>query len=185
MIQRICKLNRSVTRCAPSTCSSTSKACRTASPDLSHARHAVECHVDLDFVDLRHTAARLLIAQGATLHEVKEILGHSQIRLTGDLYGLRTCRRREKLCRRWMMSLLPAQVWLPHPGDHAPTEPGHQRSRYINNHIVNTKCELDVIYYSHETRQIFTTCLPCAACCRASHCQGSGVGCRCVTNPWH
>jgi hypothetical protein len=50
------------------------------------ARQAVECHVDLDFVDLRHTAARLLIAQGATLHEVKEILGRSQIRLTGDLH---------------------------------------------------------------------------------------------------
>jgi hypothetical protein len=31
--------------------------------------------------------ARLLIAQGVTLYEVKEILGHSQIRLTGDLYG--------------------------------------------------------------------------------------------------
>lgn len=37
--------------------------------------------------DLRHTAASLLIAQGATLHEVKDILGHSQIRLTADLYG--------------------------------------------------------------------------------------------------
>jgi len=39
------------------------------------------------FHDLRHTAASLLLAQGATLHEVKEILGHSQIRLTSDLYG--------------------------------------------------------------------------------------------------
>ncbi len=39
------------------------------------------------FHDLRHTAASLLIAQGATLHDVKEILGHSQIRLTADLYG--------------------------------------------------------------------------------------------------
>lgn len=39
------------------------------------------------FHNLRHTAASLLIAQGATLHEVKEILGHSQIRLTADLYG--------------------------------------------------------------------------------------------------
>ncbi|MBV9399842.1 MAG: tyrosine-type recombinase/integrase [Bryobacterales bacterium] len=39
------------------------------------------------FHDLRHTAASLLIAQGSTLHEVKEILGHSQIRLTADLYG--------------------------------------------------------------------------------------------------
>jgi integrase len=39
------------------------------------------------FHDLRHTVASLLIAQGATLHEVKDILGHSQIRLTADLYG--------------------------------------------------------------------------------------------------
>jgi integrase len=39
------------------------------------------------FHDLRHTAASLLLAQGCTLHTVKEILGHSQIALTADLYG--------------------------------------------------------------------------------------------------
>jgi site-specific recombinase XerD len=39
------------------------------------------------FHDLRHTAASLLLAQGATLHDVKEILGHAQIALTSDLYG--------------------------------------------------------------------------------------------------
>ena len=37
--------------------------------------------------DLRHTAASLLIFQGADLHEVKETLGHSQISITSDLYG--------------------------------------------------------------------------------------------------
>ncbi len=31
--------------------------------------------------------SKLLLAQGATLHDVKEILGHSQIALTSDLYG--------------------------------------------------------------------------------------------------
>jgi integrase len=52
--------------------------------------HATLALVKVDrcrFHDLRHTAASLLIAQGATLHEVKEILGHTQIRLTADLYG--------------------------------------------------------------------------------------------------
>jgi site-specific recombinase XerD len=39
------------------------------------------------FHDLRHTAASLLLAQGATLHEVKEIFGHTQIALTANLYG--------------------------------------------------------------------------------------------------
>lgn len=37
--------------------------------------------------DLRHTAASLLLAQGATLHEVMQTLGHSQITLTANLYG--------------------------------------------------------------------------------------------------
>jgi integrase len=39
------------------------------------------------FHDLRHTSASLLLAQGAPLHDVKEIFGHSQIALTSDLYG--------------------------------------------------------------------------------------------------
>jgi integrase len=52
--------------------------------------HATLKAVKIDrrrFHDLRHTAASLLIAQGATLAEVRDILGHSQIRLTADLYG--------------------------------------------------------------------------------------------------
>lgn len=42
----------------------------------------------LRFHDLRHTAASLLLAfSGAKLSELKEILGHSQIAHTVDLYG--------------------------------------------------------------------------------------------------
>lgn len=36
--------------------------------------------------DLRHTAASLAAAAGYTLHEVKELLGHSTIQITSDLY---------------------------------------------------------------------------------------------------
>jgi len=41
----------------------------------------------LRFHDLRHTAAALLIAEGATMEHVKQILGHSTIRVTSDTYG--------------------------------------------------------------------------------------------------
>lgn len=36
--------------------------------------------------DLRHGAASLLLAQGVTLREIMEILGHAQISITADLY---------------------------------------------------------------------------------------------------
>lgn len=39
------------------------------------------------FHDLRHTCATLLIQSGATLAHVKEVLGHSSIAVTVDLYG--------------------------------------------------------------------------------------------------
>lgn len=45
--------------------------------DLSHVR----------FHDLRHSAASLLIAQGVELVQVSQLLGHSEIRITADLYG--------------------------------------------------------------------------------------------------
>ncbi|MGB3328670.1 MAG: site-specific integrase [Thermomicrobiales bacterium] len=39
------------------------------------------------FHDLRHLAASALIAEGADIHTVKELLGHSQITLTSNTYG--------------------------------------------------------------------------------------------------
>ena len=42
---------------------------------------------DVRFHDLRHTCAALLIASGRQMHEVKDHLGHSTIRVTSDRYG--------------------------------------------------------------------------------------------------
>ncbi len=39
------------------------------------------------FHDLRHTCAAFLIAQGASMEQVKRQLGHSSIRVTSDRYG--------------------------------------------------------------------------------------------------
>jgi integrase len=36
---------------------------------------------------LRHTCATLLIVKGVHLSVIKEILGHSQISVTADIYG--------------------------------------------------------------------------------------------------
>ena len=48
------------------------------------------------FHDLRHTCASLLLAQGVPLREVSEILGHSGIQITKDVYRhLSRDRRRE------------------------------------------------------------------------------------------
>lgn len=38
------------------------------------------------FHDLRHSAASLLIAEGVQLAEVSMLLGHSELRVTADLY---------------------------------------------------------------------------------------------------
>jgi integrase len=39
------------------------------------------------FHDLRHSAASLLIASGVQLAEVSMLLGHSELRITSDLYS--------------------------------------------------------------------------------------------------
>ena len=39
------------------------------------------------FHDLRHSAASLLIAEGVSLVEVSMLLGHSELRVTADLYS--------------------------------------------------------------------------------------------------
>ena len=39
------------------------------------------------FHDLRHAAATFLLAQGMTLEDVKQLLGHSSITLTSNTYG--------------------------------------------------------------------------------------------------
>lgn len=37
--------------------------------------------------DLRHAAASLMLGQGASLDDVKRVLGHASIALTSDTYG--------------------------------------------------------------------------------------------------
>ena len=39
------------------------------------------------FHDLRHASATFLLAQGMTLEDVKQLLGHSSITLTSNTYG--------------------------------------------------------------------------------------------------
>jgi integrase len=51
--------------------------------------HAIMVAADLPlmrFHDLRHSAASLLIAEGVQLAEVSMLLGHSELRVTADLY---------------------------------------------------------------------------------------------------
>jgi integrase len=41
----------------------------------------------MPFHNLRHTAASLLLAQGLDIRVVQQVLGHSQIALTANLYA--------------------------------------------------------------------------------------------------
>ena len=42
---------------------------------------------DMRFHDLRHSAASLMLAQGIPLRSIQDILGHSSISLTANLYA--------------------------------------------------------------------------------------------------
>ncbi|MCH7656642.1 MAG: site-specific integrase [Chloroflexi bacterium] len=58
-------------------------------PNVTHALHRLLDQAGLRqqrFHDLRHAAASLLLAQGLQLREIMELLGHSQIALTANLY---------------------------------------------------------------------------------------------------
>jgi integrase len=53
-------------------------------------KHGSLAHAKLPLVrfhDLRHSAASLLIAEGVDLVEVSMLLGHSELRVTADLYS--------------------------------------------------------------------------------------------------
>ena len=57
-------------------------------PSDTHDRRSATGHaVAQRHVDLRHTCATLLLAQGVHPKVVQEILGHSQISLTMDTYS--------------------------------------------------------------------------------------------------
>jgi integrase len=51
------------------------------------------------FLDLRHAAATFLLAQGFTLEDVKNLLGHSSIVLTSNTYGLVLEQRQRQVAR--------------------------------------------------------------------------------------
>ncbi|MDQ3407142.1 MAG: site-specific integrase, partial [Chloroflexota bacterium] len=51
------------------------------------------------FHDLRHAAANFLLAQGFTLEDVKNLLGHSSIVLTSNTYGHVLEQRQEQVAR--------------------------------------------------------------------------------------
>ena len=61
------------------------------SPDyVSHTFHKLLKKYDLPhirFHDLRHTCASMLLSEGYGLKDVQEWLGHSDIKMTANIYG--------------------------------------------------------------------------------------------------
>ncbi|MGI8756902.1 MAG: tyrosine-type recombinase/integrase [Acidimicrobiales bacterium] len=72
-------------------CSRRRTAARSGTRTSTAAYKPAVTRADLDprtrFHDLRHTAAAMMIGQGAYLLVVKERLGHSSISVTADRYG--------------------------------------------------------------------------------------------------
>jgi integrase len=66
----------------PAPCEASTRSCKPA------VRAALPEHLHgLRFHDLRHTAASLLVAQGAHPKAIQEHLGHSTVTITLDRYG--------------------------------------------------------------------------------------------------
>ena len=55
--------------------------------------------------DLRHTAATLLLGSGASLDDVKRVMGHSSIAITSDVYGHRVEGRARELAAALNLAL--------------------------------------------------------------------------------
>jgi integrase len=68
---------------------------------------------DYKFHDLRHTAASLALAEGASLFHVSRLLGHSSISITADTYGHWTDEGREDVARRLENALVGAVAVSP------------------------------------------------------------------------
>ncbi len=74
-------------------------------PSYKRARLAFTAHLQeaglppLRFHDLRHTAATRLLEAGASLYEVKELLGHASVSTTDGVYAHVTRRMRQETAR--------------------------------------------------------------------------------------
>jgi integrase len=71
--------------------------------NLSRSLHGLLARASLPrqrFHDLRHACASLLLAQGVSLKDVQETLGHTQISTTADLYGHMYEERRREIATR-------------------------------------------------------------------------------------
>ena len=70
-------------------------------PDyVSHTFHKLLKKYDLPhirFHDLRHTCASMLLSEGYGLKDVQEWLGHSDIKMTANIYGHLDIRRKRSI----------------------------------------------------------------------------------------